>query len=109
MAESKAFQLYSKQPKSELSKLLFLMNRFKESKALVLYNGYEYQAPEAMRLARNYLMKKYKKEEAAFWVKKYCYKTNSGSVILLKAPDGKTRPALDVAVEELATLEKLIS
>lgn len=105
LTESQAYKLYTRQPKSELSKLLYLMNRFKEGEIQVVYNGQHYESEEAFRLARDFLRKNYKKESAEYWIKKYCTRTDKGSVILFKDAQNKTRPAADAAMEELQALQ----
>ena len=108
LEKSPAYEQFSRQKASELSKLLFLLNRFREAQVKVVYDGHYYEAPEAVRLAKNYLMKNYRKEKADYWIRKYCYKTEGGNVILLKDTGGKMKPAQDFALEELAALEHSI-
>ncbi len=105
MSDSQAYKLYARQPKSELSKLLYLMNRFKEGRVGVIYNGQHYKSEEAFRIARDFLRKNYKKESAEFWIKKYCTRTDKGGVILFKDANNDTRPAAEAAMEELQALE----
>lgn len=106
LTESQAYKLYTRQPKSELSKLLYLMNRFKEGNLQVVYNGQHYASDEAFRIARDFLRKNYKKESAEYWIKKYCTRTDKGSVILFKDAKNQTRPAADAAMEELKNIQK---
>ena len=105
LQDSPAYQQFSKQPKSELAKLVFLLNRFKEAKSTVIYDSNSYTAQEASKLAKDFLMRNYHKETAEYWVKNYCHKTKKGNVILLKGSDEDTKPALELALEELTMLE----
>ena len=105
--ESTAFKQYRQQPKSEITKINYLFSRLSKSPMKVLYDGHEYDMPEAMKLAKSYFYKHYKKESAEYWVKNYCYKTDSGNVILFKLTDGKTVPVREVALQELNGLEKI--
>lgn len=105
--ESMAFKQYQKQPKSEMAKINYLFNRLNKSPMKVLYDGHEYEMSEAMKIAKNYLFKHYKKEPADYWIKNYCYKTDNGNVILFKLTDGSKVPVREVALQELSGLEKI--
>lgn len=105
--ESVAFKQYTKQPKTEMAKINFLFNRLNKSPMKVLYDGHEYEMPEAMKIAKSYLFKHYKKESAEHWIKNYCYKTDNGNVILFKLSDGQKVPVREVALQELNALEKI--
>ena len=105
--QSQAYQQFVKQPKSELSKLIYLLNRLKGATGEVIYDGHHYEAGEAVRITKDYLLKNYHKETADYWIKRYCYKSEAGQVILVKAPDGESRPVSDVVLEELTVLEKI--
>ena len=105
LESSPAFKQFEKQPKSELAKLIFLLSRFKEAKTTVIYDSREYTAAEASRLAKDYLVRHYHKETADYWIRKYCYKTDSGNLIQLKGADSEMRPALEFSLAELKALE----
>ena len=105
LSESPAFQQFSKQPKSELSKLIFLLNRFKESRVTVFYDKHQYTAAEASKIAKDYLVRHYHKEPAEYWIRNYLHKTPKGNEILVKGTDADIRHALDLALQELKTLE----
>lgn len=106
--ESIAFKQYQKQPKTEMAKINYLFNRMNKSPMKVLYDGHEYEMQEAMKIAKKFLFKNYKKEPAEYWIKNYCYKTDNGNVILFKTTQGQTLPVREVALQELRGLEKLI-
>jgi hypothetical protein len=106
-AESKAYKQWKNQPKSELADLLYLLNRLNESTMIVIYDGVEYKADKAARLAKNFLVKNYHKESAEYWIQNYCYKSQTGqSIIQVRSTDGTIRPARDVIIEELAILKQ---
>lgn len=108
LKSSPAYQQYQRRPKSELSKLLFLMDRFKGSPAEVVYDGSHYDSSFALKNAKAYIAKNYKKNQRAeLWVREHAYRSDPGrQLILFKYPDGNTRPLRDVLLEELAGLEK---
>lgn len=105
---SAAFKQYQKRPKSELSKLIFLMDRFKGSPAEVIYDGSHYDSELALKTAKAYIAKHYKKKQPAEnWIREHAYRSYPGrKVIFFKTPDGTPRPLRDVLLEELAELPK---
>jgi hypothetical protein len=105
--ESTAYKAYRNQPKTEMAKINYLFSRFAQADLTVIYDGYEYEMQEAMRLAKSYFFKRYKKEPAEYWIKNYCYKTDSGNIIMFKGKDGSMKPARDTILEELALLHKV--
>ncbi|HTL48952.1 MAG TPA: hypothetical protein VL688_12900 [Verrucomicrobiae bacterium] len=106
MQESYAYKQYAMRKKSELSKILYLIDRFTGSPYKVLYDGVEYDSAEALRYVRQYLAKHYKKENAEAWLKLHAYRSEpQGNVIYLKAPDETTKPLIDVLLGELQSLE----
>jgi hypothetical protein len=105
--ESRAYQQYTLRPKTELSKLLYLMDRFRDSKFEVIFDGTIYKAPKAINLAKSYIAEHYDDEEAKQWVKQNAYRSiTRGEVIYVKDPKGKRYQAKDVLLEELTLLEK---
>lgn len=105
---SPAYQDYLKRPKSELSKLIFLMERFKGTEHKVVISGREYTSAESMPYAKKYLYKNYKgKAKAGKWLKEHSYRTpGSGDIIYVKFSDGTLEVLRDVLVKELENLEK---
>ncbi len=106
--ESAAYKQYTRNPKSELSKLIYLMNRFRDSDLKVLYDGHDYTSDYAIGEAKKYIARNYHKENAEKWIKKHAYRAQSGGgdIIYLKYSDGKLRPLRDVLIEELEALQK---
>lgn len=99
--ETAAYQQYQKRPKSELSKLLYLMDRFKSSPLIVIYDRVEYESSVALKHAKSYVSKHYHREDAASWIRENAYRSSGGGVIYVKYPDGKKRVLRDVLIEEL--------
>jgi len=106
---SAAFSQYQKRPKTELSRLIFLMDRFKGCPAEVIYNGSHYDSEFALKTAKSYMAKHYKKKQAAdVWIRENAYRSDPGrQVILYKEPNGEPRPLRDVLLEELEELKKI--
>ncbi len=106
--KSEAFQRYSRRPTTELSKLIFLIDRYKNSELKVMYDGHEYTAVESAGYAKTFLSKNYKKGAADYWVKNHCYRTEpAGNIIYVKFSDGSKRPLKDILLEDLGRLQKL--
>ena len=106
--DSAAYENYAKRPKSDLSKLIFLMERFKGTDHRVLINGREYNYEESAPYAKKYLFKNYKnKADAEKWVKEHTYRIEgSGEIIHVKFSDGTLSTLRDVLLEELTKLKK---
>lgn len=104
--ESPAYKQYQKRPKSELSKLIYLMDRFKGSQYTVLFDGAEYDSLKALKYAKSYIAKHYQKEEAENWLRDHAYRSPSGKVIYLKTPEGKTEVLRDSLIQELKLVQK---
>ncbi len=99
--ETNAYKQYQRRPKSELSKLVYLMDRFKGSAYTVIFNQVEYDSEVALKHAKSYIAKNYDKENASEWIKEHSYRSPSGQIIYLKDPDGKTQPLRDALISEL--------
>jgi hypothetical protein len=103
--ETPAYQQYQKRPKSELSKILYLMDRFKQAPVIVIYDRVEYESEIALKHAKSYVAKHYHRQDAAEWIRENAYRSVNGSVIYLKAPDGEKRVLRDVLIEELQKVQ----
>jgi len=107
--KSNAYAKFLKRPQSELSKLIFLIDRFQESDVLVIYDGYEHDPGDAALQAKKYLRKNYQnKMDAERWLKVHSYRSDSGNVMIFKYPDGDTRPVRDVLLEQLDLLVEIL-
>lgn len=106
--DSQAFQRYSVRRKSELSKLLYLMDRFRGTGFKVIYDGLEYDSEQAAQESRKFIAKNYKQEPAVDWIRNYAYRSNpGGNVIQVKTPQGEIRTLRDVLIEELEALGRV--
>lgn len=103
--ESAAYKQYQRRPKNELSKLIYLMDRYKGSSYTVLFDGAEYDSFKALKFAKSYIAKHYQKEDAASWLKEHAYRSPSGKVIYLKTPEGKTEILRDSLIQELKLIQ----
>jgi hypothetical protein len=105
--QSKAFRQYTLRGASEFSKILYLIDRFKNTKVEVVYDGYPYPALRAAQEARAYLAKNYRQgDPAERWIKLNAYRSGAGNIIYFKYPDGDRRPMRDVLLEELQILKQ---
>jgi hypothetical protein len=103
--ESPAYKQYLRRPKSELSKLIFLLDHLKKGSFLILYNNKPYEAMKIMTLVKGYMVINYRKEKAEDWIQAHAYKSRSkGLVMYLQYPDGSRRILRDVLLEELSRL-----
>lgn len=104
--DSKAYQQFLMRSPSELSKLIFLVDRFKESQVKIVYDDTPYEAAEAARHVMKFLSSNYKGEKAELWINKYATRSDPGrKLILARFKDGKVRKAKEVLLEELKDLE----
>jgi len=106
MEESRAYQQYSLRPKVELSKLIYLLDRFRESKLEVIFDGNPYPPEKAADHAKVYLSKHYHREEAKRWIKLHVHRSiTKNEVIYARFPTGKKKPAKDILLKELEFLD----
>lgn len=106
--ESQAFHRYSTRKKSELSKLLYLMDRFKGTGYKVIYDGREYDSDQAALESKKFIAKNYKQEPAEDWVRYHAYRSNpGGNVIQVKTPDGELQLLRDLLMSELESLKRI--
>ena len=107
LQESDAYKQYSKRPKGELSKLIYLMDRFRGTDFKVIYDDFAYDSNRALKFSKQYISDHYKNEPAENWVKLNSYRSRPGNkIIYLKYPDGKSRPLKDALIEELHLLQQ---
>ncbi|MBU3759640.1 MAG: hypothetical protein FGM27_06890 [Candidatus Omnitrophica bacterium] len=106
--DSQAFQRYSVRKKSELSRLLYLMDRFRGSGYKVIYDGLEYDSETAAQESRKFIAKNYKQEPAVDWIRENAYRSSpGGNVIQVKTPDGTILDLRDVLIDELESLRRV--
>ena len=104
--QSQAYKQFTSRPYSELSKIIYLIDRFGDAGIEILYDGHYYQARFAKQVARWFLFHRYKKETAEQWIQVWCHKSVfSGNLIWVKLADKSMHPAREVLLEELKALD----
>ena len=102
LAESEAFEQYLKRPQNELSKLLYLIDRFGDTDIEILYENIYYKAVFVSRTVRVFLAIHYQGETAERWIKQWCTTSiPSGKPVWAKLPDGSFKLARELFLEEL--------
>lgn len=109
MPQSRALQRFQNRPVSELSKLLYLVDRLGETDVQIVYEKNTYYSKLVLPVARWYLSQHYdKKDSAEAWLSKWCYRSlGSGEPVLVKYKDGSLRSARDLLLEELDQLDSI--
>lgn len=106
--DSEAFRKYQNRTPTELSKLIYLLDRFNTPETEIQIDGNVYASEKAFPYGKSYLAKSYKKEKAADWLREHCYRTQTNNqIIYIRVPGEDFRPFRDVLIEELERLEKL--
>ena len=104
--ESTAYRQFLLRPLSENSKLLFLIDRFANSKIEILYDGNYYNTQFAAPVARWFLMHHYQNESAEQFIMEWCNATvPAGNLVWVKLPDGSLRLAREILLGELKALK----
>jgi len=111
LENSDAFNRYIKRQPTEISKLVYLIDRFRDMNAVIIYDGNEHKADEAADYARRYLRQYYDTNQTAVnFIKLHAVRSSpGGEIIYIKFPDGKVRPLKDVLLEELKMLNDIYS
>ena len=104
---SAAMRNYDRRPKTELSKLIYLMDVYRNTGYLVIHDSVEYEPQVALRKAKDYIQRNYRKQAAERWVKEHAYRSkSSGEIIYLKSPKGEIEPLRDALLRQLQGLAK---
>ncbi len=107
LKESSAFRQYQLRPKNDLSKLIFLIDRFTQTDIEIIYEGFHLPAVKAAGIARWFLGRNYRHETPSEWIYLWCNKTvPNGKLIMVKFSDGTVRLGREILFDELAELEK---
>ena len=107
LEESRAFHEYALRPESDLSRLIYLIDRFKEAKIDIVYGGLTVQPQFAAGIAKWFLSKQYEGQTARQWIIQWCSETvPSGEVIWVRDSQGKYVASRALLFEELEKLEK---
>ena len=95
-----------KKPLSELAKLNHLFDKYKATDVRVVTDGITRSTWSFALWARGFLKRSYNMgDDAAFWVRRYTYRSDKGNIIYFRYADGSLRLMRDVFLEELANLE----
>lgn len=107
-ADSNAFKQYQKRPKNDLSKLIYLLDRYNAPGVQIRISGNLYDSAQAFPYSKGYLAKNYKTgENAEAWLRKHCYRSlSTNDIIYMRVDGGDFRPARDVLIDELKSIEK---
>ncbi len=106
-SEQSAYEKFLKRSKSELSKLIYLIDKHRQEEFYVVHDGVEYESNWALMQARRYLAENYRKEDASEWIKAHAYRSMyGGHIIYWKTSKANVRPLRDVLLEDLEELNK---
>ncbi|HTL46618.1 MAG TPA: hypothetical protein VL688_01005 [Verrucomicrobiae bacterium] len=90
----------------ELNKLNLIIEYFKNADLEVITDGVYRKPSETLPWVRRYVSQHFKPgDNAADWIRQYCYQTNAGNMIYVRFPDGSTRLLRDYFLEHLALME----
>lgn len=108
--QSEAFKRYESRHSSELSRLIYLLERFNIPGIEIKIDGNSYPAEVAFPFAKLYLALNYRKERAEVWLQKHCYRSPfTNQVMLGRLPGEKLQPGRDMlftGLKELREFEK---
>lgn len=105
--ESMAYRNFKRRRPSEISRLVYLIDRYKGADLRVIYDGAPYENEVAVRVARWFLPRYYNNEKAEAWIVRYCSTTFPlDNPIYFEFPDGRRKLAREMLLEELAALAK---
>jgi|GEM_PF-1070263 len=103
--DSAAFKQYQMRSKNDLSKLIYLLDRFNAPGVEIKLDGNIYTTDKAFPYSKGYLSKNYKKEKAEDWIRKHCYRSgDKNEVIYMRVEGSDFRPVRDILIEELKSL-----
>ncbi len=106
LEESAAFKQFIVRPRSSLSTLIYLIDRFKEAKIKIVYAGNYFEAPFAANLAKWFLKAKYKGETPEQWILRWCdTDILESKPIWVRDNDNEFKMSREVLFEELKILE----
>ncbi len=106
--ESVAYQRYLKRKPTELSKLIYLMDRFNFQGMEIRVDGTTFQAPLCVPYVKAYLALQYRGERAEVWLQKHVYRSPfTHKVMYGRLPGEDFRIGRDMLFSELAKLRSL--
>lgn len=110
MKDSKAYKRFITRPLSERSKLLYMIDRFTDSKIKIVYDGVYFDPGVVGPIARWFLSRHYNKEAAEKWVMMWCNTSvPEGNLIWVQLPQGQFRLGRDILLEELKALNESVA
>ena len=108
LEDAKAYKMFLMRPYSELSKIVFLIDRFKESKVKVVYDDIYFDAAFAARVAKWFLSQHYRKENAREWIMLYCNQSLVDHKLIWVADEkGGFKLSREVLLSALQELEEV--
>ena len=108
LKESAAYQQYRSRPVSELSKLIYLIDRFADTDIQILHDSHYFDAKFAGHVARWFLSRHYRGETTSQWILRWCNASvPAGNLIWVKLPAGQFKLAREILLGELRDLETL--
>jgi hypothetical protein len=106
--ESHAYKQYIMRPNSDLSKLIYLIDRFGSIDGDILYDGVHYRTGWVANFARIFLTTSYHNETSKDWIMKWCNRSiMKGELIWAQFPNKKVQLSREVLLNELSALDAL--
>lgn len=103
--KSAAYEHYTRRPRTEFSKLMYLKDVIRQSNYDIIYNGKIYDPDNIISMITMYMRMNYKKEKAENWIERHAYRSASkGQIIYLRDLQGKRLVLKDVLLQELRAL-----
>lgn len=106
LEESLAFKQFQRRVYSPLSVLIYLIDRYKEARIKIVYDGNYFDAVFAAGVAKWFLKARYKGETPEQWILRWCDTgIGSGKPIWVQDAYGGFKMSRDVLFDELKLLE----
>ncbi len=108
--QSIAYQGLLQRPITEVSKINYLIERFKDSNAEIDYGGHYYNPKDISRFVQMFIVLHYDEHETARdWILKYANRSiPKGEPIWIRLSNGRFCQSKDVLMGELDDLEKAL-
>ncbi len=107
--ESLAYKRYQSRPQTELSKLIYVMDRFNVPGVEVKVDDSTFSADKVFPFWKVNLRVSYDEEAAEEWIQRYCYRSDdTNEVIYMRTGNEDFKPARDSFLEELNRLRELL-
>ncbi|MBU3758673.1 MAG: hypothetical protein FGM27_01945 [Candidatus Omnitrophica bacterium] len=106
LEESFAYQQFSKRVYNDLSVLIYLIDRFKEARIKINYDGNYFEASLAANVAKWFLKLRYSGETPEQWIRRWCDTgVVSGKTIWVQDAYGEFKMSREVLSDELRFLK----